>query len=102
MTDQELIWSAVVAWMSAKGIEIAKRLTWLPIDTTTERLNRWVARAVALVATVGIHATFDGEAGRLVIDGLTLSGLTLAVGEYAKQVMLTQIAYKKFVKGEDV
>lgn len=37
--EQELVWSAVVAWMTSKGIQIAKRLTFIPMDETTERVN---------------------------------------------------------------
>lgn len=95
----ELIWSAVLAWMSAKGIEIAKRSTLVPwLTVETEKANRWVSRLVALIAAVGVHLTFDSAAGILTITGLTYVGLRESVLEYARQVMLTQIAYKKFVK----
>lgn len=100
MSEQELIWSAVVAWMSAKGIQLAKRLPWMPITFETETLNRWMARAVALVATFGLHATFDASAGVLTITGLTWSGVFLSIGDYAKQFMLQEIAYKKFIRAE--
>ena len=95
MNEQELIWSAVVAWMAAKGIELGKRVSWLPVSADSEIANRWVARAVALASTLGIHATFDPNAWTLVID---FSGIALMVGEYAKQYMLQEVAYKKFVK----
>lgn len=98
MNEQELIWSAVVAWMAAKGIELGKRVSWLPVGTDNETANRWVARVVALAATFGIHATFDPSAGTLLITGLSIQGVLLGVGEYAKQYMLQEIAYKKFVK----
>lgn len=98
MNEQELIWSAVIAWMSAKGIQVAKMLPWMPINVTTERLNRWAARLVAMSATIGIHSTFDSTAGVLTISGLTWSGVFLSIGEYAKQFMLQEVAYKKFVR----
>ena len=100
MNEQELIWSAVVAWMGAKGIEVAKRVSWLPIDTTTETANRWVARLVALASTIGGDASFDVGAGTLMITGLTTSGIFQAIGEYAKQYALQEVAYKKFVRPE--
>lgn len=97
--EQELIWSAVVAWMTSKGIEIAKRIDWLPIDGTTDKLNWAVARLAAMVAAIGVHASFDPQAGVLTITGLTAWGVFSAVLEYAKQLMLQEIAYKKFIKG---
>ena len=99
MTEQELIWSAVVAWMASKGFERAKSIAWLPVDFTTERLNLWASRLIALAAAVGLHATFNPDAGTLIIDGLTVGGIMGAIGEYAKQLMLQQIFYKKVVKG---
>ena len=98
MGEQELIWSAVVAWMSAKGIQLAKQVSWLPINTTTEVANRWIARAVALASTIGIHSQFDPQAGTLMITGLTVSGILYSIGEYAKQYMMQEVAYKKFVR----
>lgn len=99
MNEQELIWSAVIAWMSAKGIEALKVLPFFPwLTANTERINRWVARLVAFCATLGIHSTFDRESGRLIIDGLTYSGVFIAVGEYAKQYMMQEVAYKKFIR----
>lgn len=98
--EQELIGSAVIAWMVAKGIEIAKGLSWLPLDATTERLNWWAARGLAAATAVGIHFTFDPQAGSLVITGLTLAGIGHAVLEYAKQLFLQEVAYKKFIREE--
>ena len=100
MNEQELIWSAVLAWVGSKGIQWAKTTAWLPVTLESEHLNKWVARVVALVATIGIHATFDSQAGTLMITGLTTSGVFLALGEYAKQYMMQDIAYKKFVRPE--
>lgn len=98
MTEQELIWSAVIAWMSSKGIEILKRIPGVPMDVNTDRINWLVARVVAVAATIGIHSTFDGAAGTLTITGLTWSGIFLAIGVYAKQLLLQEIAYKKFIR----
>lgn len=97
--QDELIWSAVVAWMTAKALEIAKtRLAFVPLDATTERLNYWASRVLAAVAAVGVHASFDADAGVLTITGLTVSGLFGATLEYARQLMFQEIAWKKFIK----
>lgn len=101
MNEQELIWSAVIAWMSAKTIEVGKLIPWLPISYTSENANRWAARLIALAATVGIHSTFDPHAGTLMITGLTSAGIFQGIGEYAKQYMMQEIAYKKFVRSDN-
>jgi hypothetical protein len=98
--EHELIGAAVVAWMTAKGMEIAKQLKWLPLNTNTEVANRWAARVAAAVSTFGIHATFDPDAGTLLITGLSLTTVGGAVLEYARQYMFQEIAYKKFVRAE--
>jgi hypothetical protein len=99
MNENELIGSAVVAWMGAKGIELVKNSKLFPwLSTETEVLNRWAARLVALVSTLGVHASFDAAAGALMITGLTFSGVGSSVLEYARQFMLQEVAYKKFVR----
>ena len=99
MQGNELIYSAVLAWMSSKGLEIAKRSQLVPwLTAESETLNRWAARIVSLVAALGVHFTFDSAAGSLTITGLTLIGLRDSALEYARQRMLTSIAYSKFVK----
>lgn len=101
MNQQELIWSAVLAWTVSKFMEFLKKISWLPMDYTTESANKWVARLFALLAAIGIHSTFDPQAGTLLITGLTPYGVLVGVGEYAKQFMLQEIAYKKFVREDN-
>lgn len=84
--------------MTSKAIEIAKRIKWLPIDATTDKLNWFVARTAALVAAIGVHASFDPQAGVLMVTGLTPFGIFTAMLEYAKQLMLQEVAYSKFIK----
>lgn len=100
MNEQELIWSAVAAWVSSKAIEMSKYVSWLPTGFNRETANRWVARFIAFCAMLGIHSTFDHANGTLIISGLTMPGIFTAAGEYAKQYMLQEIAYKKFIKGD--
>lgn len=103
MVEQEFMSSAVVAWMAAKTIEFAKmRLTFIPLDETTERLNYWAARLVALLTAIGIHSSFDPSAGTLTITGLTVGGVFSAMLEYARQLLFQEIAYKKFVRKSEV
>lgn len=95
----EIVWSAVLAWMAAKGIEMLKASSWVPaVNFDSETLNRWVARGVALVAAFGVHMTFDSAAGTLTITGLTMLGLRDSILEYARQYMFQEVAYKKFVR----
>lgn len=97
----ELVWSAVLAWVSAKGIEWMKSSRLFPAVTyTSETVNRWLARVVAVAAAIGVHTTFDSSAGVLTITGLTFIGIRDSALEVARQIMLTQIAYKKFVRPE--
>lgn len=99
LQGNEIVWSAVLAWMSAKGIEMAKNSKLVPwINTHTEDVNRWTARIIALIAAIGVHVTFDGNAGVLTVTGLTLLGIRDSALEYARQYMFQSIAYSKFVK----
>jgi hypothetical protein len=61
-------------------------------------LNRWTSRVVAIVAAIGVHATFDSAAGVLTITGLTVVGIRDSILEYARQYMFQEVAYKKFVR----
>lgn len=101
MSEQELTWSAVIAWMSSKAIEMAKNSPWFPwLSHYSDTASKWVSRGIALAATIGIHATFDGQSGDLTIHGLNAANILLLVGEYAKQMMFQQGAYRFFVKPE--
>lgn len=101
MSEQELIWSAVVAWMSSRAIEIGKNISWLPLKPYASAWNAWASRFIAAVAALGIHSSFDGATGTLTITGLTLIGVFHSVGEYAKQKMLQEVAYRFFTNKEE-
>lgn len=99
MQGNELVWSAVLAWMSAKALEWAKASKIVPwLTAETETVNRWAARIISMAAALGVHFTFDSAAGALTVTGLTYIGLRDSALEYARQRMLMSIAYAKFVK----
>jgi hypothetical protein len=99
MNEHELIGSAVTAWMAAKGIELLKRLSITPwVNYNSDIVNKWLSRVVAFFTTLGVHASFDHNAGALIITGLTFASASSLVLEYARQYMLQEVAYKKFIR----
>jgi len=99
LTGNALVFSAVIAYMGSSAIEWLKQQKWFPWMTADSTvLNRWVGRLVAAVSVVGIHMTFDPNAGTLLVSGLSLAGIGGALVEFVKQYLLQQIAYRSVVK----
>lgn len=62
-------------------IGFLKKSSWFPwLSCETATLNRMVSVAASGLASIGIHGSFDHAAGRLIIEGLTLT--TISVGLY--------------------
>ena len=92
----EVVWSAVTAWSTAKLIEWAKGKPWIPwVAADAARANRIVSWLVAFGLSAGLLFTFDGD--HFAISG-SLSGLASAAAHAIRQVMFQEVAYKKFVK----
>ena len=65
-------------------------------------LNRLFSMAVAFFVAVGIHWSFDVEAGRMVITGLTYAGLTHGVMAWFEQFSMQQFVFKTVVQPEEM
>ena len=75
-------------------LEALKRLKAVPwITQETRQLNRALSLAIAAAAAVGVHATFDPDAGALTITGLHLRSILHGLWEWAKQAGLQQGFY---------
>jgi hypothetical protein len=65
-------------------------------DTGT--VNRWVAIVLSGVATLGIAATFEPDAGKLTITGLTATGIVTGGWEWFKTFVFQELVYRIGVK----
>lgn len=98
-TTTALVYSGVIAYICSAAIEWLKQQKWFPFLTMeSSTLNRWVARLVAALSVVGIHATFNATEGTLLLSGLTGAGLLTAALEFFRQYLFQQVAYRKLVK----
>lgn len=99
-SGDEVTWSAVSAWATAKVIQWGKAKQWIPLlstETGAETANRLVAWAAALLMSLGVAVTFDGTTGQFALTG-SVAGVMSGLAHMVRQVMLQEIAYKKFIK----
>lgn len=90
----EIVSQVVISGLIGYSLEFLKKTRFFPwLTMETKRANRAVAWLIALCAAIGIHFQFDATAGQLVITGLTLTGITHGLWEYAKQLVLQQLIY---------
>lgn len=75
--QENLAAAAIITFL----IGVLKKASWFPwLSSETAKVNRIAAIVLSGVATLGIHLTFNRQAGSLVITGLTLN--TILVGGY--------------------
>lgn len=87
--------SMIVVWL----VEMMKKASWLPwITKHGGAVNRVLSVMLGGLASVGIIWTFDPEAGRLVIDGLTLANGAAVLWIIMKQVAFQEGIYRGLVK----
>lgn len=94
----EVVWSAVTAWATAKVIEWGKGKAWVPFlgtDGDAARANRIISWLVAAGLSLGLVFTFDGDHFQL--SG-SVSSLMSGLAHMVRQVMMQEIAYKKFIQ----
>lgn len=84
----------VASYIICSAIQWAKNRHWIPLDATTESLNRAVALVLSAVATLGIHVEFNSTAGDLTIHGLLLTSVLHYAGDWLQQFVMQQIIYK--------
>lgn len=84
----------VVSYLLVALGELLKRLPFVPWMTAgATRANRVMAAVMAAAQTVGISATFDTNAGELVISGLTLVGIASAAVEFGRAWVAQRLLY---------
>lgn len=103
MNQHEVLSSAVVAWATAKLLEWGKKQSWFPMGYDTERLNRVVAITVSALVALGLHVAYDPtlDGGTLTITGLSMTSIWNGAFYWLRQYMLTDIAYKQFVRPKE-
>lgn len=88
--------SAIVVWLFKK----LKETTWFPF--LSESTARWAQTAWGVVAAflsaAGIHFTYDGTAGTLLVTGLLQAGIVTALWEAAQQFVMQQLIYHGVVQ----
>lgn len=98
--ETELLTSQITAGYAASTlIEWLKRQAWFPFATTDNaKLNRAFAGVMAFATAIGLHFTFDSDAGVLTIAGLTVANIAHTAWAWVQQYALQQFMYKSVVK----
>lgn len=98
--ETELLTSQLTAgYAMATLIEWLKKQAWFPfVAADNARLNRAFAMLASFIAAIGLHATFDSEAGVLTIVGLTLSNVLHTGWAWIQQYAIQQASYKGLIK----
>lgn len=93
--ETELSANVVTGYVIVAVMQWAKKQRWIPmIDFDTAKANRIIAAVMALAASVGIHAKYNGEDGSLLVTGLTLGTILPLAGEWLRQFIMQQLIYK--------
>lgn len=99
MGSTEITGSAIAAYITAEIIQWAKchpKVAMLQIDA--KRLNRWMSALIAIVVSLGIHATFDRTTGVLTITGLFAGSIFDHIGEALRQWVFQQLIYRTAIQ----
>jgi hypothetical protein len=87
------------AYASAAMMQWLKHKPWFPfLVEGNDHLNRAFAVVVAIGASVGIHFTFDAEAGSLMITGLILTNVLHAGWASIQQYAFQQFMFRSVIK----
>lgn len=68
------------------------------ISEHTKNVNRLVSTVAAILVAGGITWTYDGEAGRLVLEGITQPNVMHALWAVASQLVMQQVGYDVVLK----
>ena len=98
--ETELLTSQITAaYMASALMEWLKTQRWFPfVADNNPRLNRAFAMAAAFITSVGLHFTFDAQAGVLTVTGLTVANILHGLWGWVQQYALQQGLYKGVVK----
>lgn len=92
-----------VAYATSNALKILKYKNWFPLmQQEAAILNRLFSTAVAFVAAIGIHWTFDVTQGTMVITGLTAAGITHGLWAWFEQFAIQQGVFKMIVQPEEI
>ena len=72
------------------------KFQWLSADSPTR--NRIVAIVASAASAFAVHATFDSTAGKLVIEGLTLTGMLTAFVAWGKSFIYQELMFRMAAK----
>lgn len=93
--ETELSANVVMAYVIVALIQWAKKQQWIPlVDFDTARANRAIAALMAVVTSLGVHATYNGADGSLIVTGLSLGSIASFSGEALRQFIMQQLIYK--------
>lgn len=101
--DTELIGSQfALAWATSHFMEWLKYQKWFPlIQAEAKVLNRLVAIGASFLVAIGLHWSFEAQAGVLTITGLTAANISHGVMAWIQQYSIQQLSYRFIVKGEN-
>lgn len=86
---------AVIVYLLQK-IKTSKYFPW--INAQSSRLNRWVAIIASAAAALGIHASFNHQAGVLTITGLTVASIAQFAGKWLQGFIYQELIYQATIK----
>lgn len=95
----DLMTNELVSQVTASAVVVAfinylKKAAWIPfINANSLWVNRLVALLAAIATSIGLHWTFDAQAGSLTITGLTAMGILGSGWEVAKSYAMQHILY---------
>jgi hypothetical protein len=93
--SNQVVVSAIGVWL----VQRLKQAPWFPwVRQQSDRAQRAAAVMVALLATAGIHVTFESEAGVLTVTGLTLANFAHFLWHALKTFVFQELVYRAGVK----
>src|SRR5262245_22656447 len=103
METELLSTQLAVAYATSTALKWLKYQHWFPLMAKEAAvLNRLFSLAVAFIAAIGIHYTFDAATGTMVITGLTLPGILHGLWAWFEQFAMQQGVFKVIVQPEEV
>jgi len=84
-----------VAGVVSSVIGAVKRSSWFPwIHAESAKINRAVMIVLSGLGTIGVHFTYNREAGSLLITGVTAAAILSGVWHWIVQCFITHGWYK--------
>jgi D-alanyl-lipoteichoic acid acyltransferase DltB (MBOAT superfamily) len=84
-----------VAGIISTAIGALKRSSWFPFITTeTAKLNRAAMIVLSGLGTIGVHFSYNREAGSLLITGITAATVLSGLWHWIVQCFITHGWYK--------